>query len=1073
MTSMGASSDAVNGKRPGDEGGTETDVESGAPRQRATKRTPGDTAAAADALPLRSRDRYERLGEHARGGLGTITRARDLELGRSLAIKEMQEPAPGAVDRFVREARITMRLEHPSIVPVHDAGRWDSGEPFYAMKLVAGRTLKEVVQERPTLGERMALLPNLIAVADAIAYAHQQRIVHRDLKASNVLVGAFGETIVIDWGLAKDLSIPDDPAASSASPYRNRTDATEMGTVVGTPSFMPPEQARGEEVDERADVYALGALLYFVLSGRAPHEGTSSAEVLARVKTESPEPISQRVPGVPADLASIVNRAMARDKEARYPSAQQLADDLKRYQAGQAVGAHRYSITELTARWARRHRTTAAATALFLMLSAIGLLAFGVRESRLRHVAEVERNRADQKTLALLEQQGRAELRSGRPFRAAVFLSDALLKNPASVTLRSLLTQAVRPMARMQRELRGHTDNVPYVAYSADGSRIVTASTDKTVRIWSADTGALLHVLQHDDGLDVAEFSPDGKLVVAGCLDGTVRIWDAATGALVRTIQDDGGYRVAFTPDGTRVVVGSQRGQLRVHDAVSGEVVFTAKPHTDRIHQIAFSPDGRTMVLASWDKSVSLWNVADFKLLRTLPDHEKEVSSVAFSHDGARLLTAESDVYIHVRDAATGARLYDIRMPEGARWPTVAFSEDERAVYATAHDGVLRTWSAASGTLLATVDTQAMGKLMHGALRPGGRELVTSGAAGSVAVWTVGGGEDALGYRILEWPSGHDEEAVYPAVYTPDGRRMFASGSSGKIAAWDASSGKLLLSFDAGQDGFSLAPNRDGSRLAVGGTTRGAALWDLSSAPSSLTELRGPTKLVDNLAFNADGTLLATASYDGSVRLYDAQTGEGRGAWPVGGGDRLTAVAFDPKGGELAVTTGLGKLLFVDRGSGKIRRTVQAHKTWIQDVEYSRDGARVLTSGRQDHTAHVWNVETGALELTLAGHVDNIMQGSFSPDGRFIATAALDHVANVWDARTGELLRSIPGGDYSATFSPRGDELLTTGYLGHAVVWDLTLDTRSADELSDFVQHRSPWTLVDGRLELRREAETP
>jgi WD40 repeat protein len=1053
---MGDRPAPADGQTPANDG-TETDLESGT-----TAGTRG-RAGLADTLPLRSRDRYERLGEHARGGIGKITRARDRELGRALAIKEIQSPAGGAVERFVREARITMRLEHPSIVPVHDAGRWESGEPFYAMKLVAGRTLKEVVQESPTLAERMTLLPNIIAVADAIAYAHEQRVIHRDLKASNVLVGAFGETIVIDWGLAKDLSLADDPFDQEASPYRRAGDATEIGAVVGTPSFMPPEQARGEEVDERADIYGLGALLYFTLSGKAPHDGANSAEVLARVREQAPVPLAELAPTTPSDLVAIVERAMARDRDARYPSANQLAEDLKRFQAGQMVAAHRYSLTERAARWVRRHKAIATMTLLFAALAAVSLVAFGVRESRLRHVAEAERDRADQKTLALLEQQGRAELEAGHPFRAAVFLSDAFKRAPSSTTLRSLLTQAVRPMARFERQLQGHDRDVPFVAYSPDGARIATASTDKTVRIWSADTAEQLHVLQHPDAVDAADFSPDGKLVVSGALDNQLRIWDAETGAMLRSFKDDA-YRVAFTPDGSKVVAGSQLGDFRVRDAQTGEILFSSKLHTDRIQQFAFSPDGRTMAVADWDRTVSIWDLSNYTLLRTIKDHEKEVGSVAFSHDGRRLLTAESDVYLHVRDAATGARLYSIRMPEGARWPVAWFSPDDRVIYTSSHDGIVRSWHATTGTLLAAVDAQPTGKLMHSALRPGGRELVTSGAGGSVFVWAMA---DAPGYRILPWPTGR-AEMVYPSVYTPDGTRIVAGGTAGTVGMYDAASGDLLSSFQVPGEAFSLAPNRDGSRLVVSGTLKPCfppGLWDTASG-KRLTDIAGHTAKVYNVASSPDGTTVATSSYDGSVRLFDAQTGEARGAFTLGK-ERIPAVAFDPRGGELAAVNENGKLVFFDRVSGKVRRTIDAHKTWIQDVEYSRDGARLLTVGRQDHIAHIWNVATGELELTLTGRKDNLLQGSFSPDGRFVAAAGVDHVATIWDAHSGELLRTIPGADFSAAFSPNGTELLTTGYDGYVVVWDVTLDERSPEQLADFVKQRSPWELVKGRLQLR------
>jgi WD40 repeat protein len=1050
------------GPDPAD-GATETDLESGVPVR------PRPQAPSVDALPLRSRDRYERLGEHARGGLGRITRARDRELGRALAIKEMHAPEGEAVERFVREARVTMRLEHPSIVPVHDAGRWESGEPFYAMKLVAGRTLKEVVQEKSTLAERMTLLPNVIAVADAMAYAHEQGVIHRDLKASNVLVGAFGETIVIDWGLAKDLSLGEEAAGPEPSPYRRPADATEIGAVVGTPAFMPPEQARGEPVDERADVYALGALLYFTLSGKTPHDGASSAEVLARVREAQPVPLASLAPGVPSDLVAIVERAMARDREGRYRNAKQLAEDLKRFQAGQMVAAHRYSVTERAARWIRRHRAIAGLTAAFVAVAAAGLVAFGVRESRLRHLAETERDRADHTTLALLEQQGRAELESGHPFRAAVFLSDAFERDPSSTTLRSLLTQAVRPMEKLERHLRGHTRDVPFVAYSPDGSRIATSSTDGTVRIWDADSGALLHALAHPDGIDAADFSPDGRRLASGALDDAVRVWDVETGALLRTFQDRA-YRLAFTPDGAAIVTASQLGDLHVRDARTGAEILSAKPHTDRIQQIAFSPDGKTMALASWDRSVSFWSVPDFKLLRAVKDHEREVGSVAYSHDGRLVVTAESDVYVHVRDAATGARLHTIRMPEGARWPVASFSPDDRLIYTSSHEGIVRVWHATSGELLASIDAQPTGKLMHSALRPGGRDLVTSGSGGDVSVWAIGG---SPGYRVLAWPTGR-AEMVYPSLYTPDGKRILAGGTNGTVAMWDAASGEPLASFQVPGEAFSLAPNRDGSRVVVSGTLDPCfppGLWDTATG-RRLADVVGHAKKVYNVASSRDGTTVATSSYDGSVRLFDAQTAEPRGAFPLGN-ERLPAVAFAPDGKELAAVTENGRLLLLDRGSGRVRRSIDAHKTWIQDVEYSPDGKRILTVGRQDHTARIWNVATGALELTLGGRKDNLLEGSFSPDGRFVAAAGVDHVATIWDARTGEVLRTLPGADFSAAFSPNGAELLTTGYDGYVVVWDVTLDERSPAALSDFVRERSPWQLVDGRLELRPEQAEP
>jgi tetratricopeptide (TPR) repeat protein len=334
--------------------------------------------------------------EIARGGMGRIRRARDRRLRRDVAVKEILVKTGEAARRFEREARITARLQHPSIVNIHEAGVWPSGEPFYAMKLVTGRPLDEVIADAKTFEQRLALVPNVLAVADAMAYAHGERVIHRDLKPKNVLVGAFGETVVIDWGLAKDLadagSEPDGGGTLGSADHAK----TAFGAVMGTPAYMPPEQASGQPVDERADVYAIGVLLDHVLSGKPPFTGTSSDEILEAVKRGSPTPLSDRQPGVPPDLLAIVERAMQRLPSRRYPTARELAEDLRRFQTGQLVGTHRYSPGELFRRWVRRHRAavTVAGVALVVM---IALGAFAVRRIvQARHDAEDERALAEE-----------------------------------------------------------------------------------------------------------------------------------------------------------------------------------------------------------------------------------------------------------------------------------------------------------------------------------------------------------------------------------------------------------------------------------------------------------------------------------------------------------------------------------------------------------------------------------------------------------------------------------------------------------------------------------------------------
>ncbi|HTJ42118.1 MAG TPA: serine/threonine protein kinase [Kofleriaceae bacterium] len=312
-------------------------------------------------LPEVSPKRYQIDGEIGRGGLGRVLRAHDVFLDRAVAVKELHEADDLSRRRFVREALITARLQHPSIVPVYEAGRWPDRAPFYAMKLVAGRPLAELIADAKTLDARLALLPNVLDVADAIAYAHGERIIHRDLKPHNVLVGAHGETIVIDWGLAKDLAV-DDRDALDAGPYRDAAgDQTMAGALLGTPAYMAPEQASGGDCDERADVYALGAMLYHVITGAGPHGGETLDVVIARIVAGDIVPLRRREPNVRGELAAIVAKAMARDRADRYPTARELADDLRRFATDQLVGAHRYTIAQRVRRWLRRHRALVAA----------------------------------------------------------------------------------------------------------------------------------------------------------------------------------------------------------------------------------------------------------------------------------------------------------------------------------------------------------------------------------------------------------------------------------------------------------------------------------------------------------------------------------------------------------------------------------------------------------------------------------------------------------------------------------------------------------------------------------------
>jgi serine/threonine protein kinase/Flp pilus assembly protein TadD len=373
---------------------------------------PGDPAEAPSGkTPDTSRcGRYNLKRFHARGGMGEIWLAEDPEIGRSVALKRMLEKRSTHQRRFLVEAQITGQLEHPGIVPVHELGVNEEGQPFYVMKFVRGRTLQHVIKEHHAAKaqtadrqvEHLRLLQIFLSLCQTVAYAHSRGVLHRDLKPENVMLGPFGETLLLDWGIAKvmgqsaaaaeALAAPaGDPGSSSVQlPDPTNTSGTQMGAIMGSPSYMSPELASGmnHEVDERSDVYLLGGTLFEILTGRLPREGTTAYDIIRKAQREPPPPPRKFNPEVSKPLNSICVKAMAQRKEDRYQSALALADDVQRYVAGEPVTAYQESFLERASRWAKRHRKAILRTTGAVLL--LGLLVFGivqVREAEQRRIA--------------------------------------------------------------------------------------------------------------------------------------------------------------------------------------------------------------------------------------------------------------------------------------------------------------------------------------------------------------------------------------------------------------------------------------------------------------------------------------------------------------------------------------------------------------------------------------------------------------------------------------------------------------------------------------------------------------
>jgi serine/threonine protein kinase/WD40 repeat protein len=710
------------------------------------------TVADLPSLPRVDDSTYAIGEEIASGGMGKVLSARDRRLRRDVVIKVMKRDA-GIIDpRFEREALITARLQHPSIVRVYDAGVLADGRAFYTMERVRGRSLEAVIAECKTLAERMALLPHAIAVCDAIAYAHSEKVVHRDLKPSNVLIGPFGETVVIDWGLAKEVRDGADAASSSrARPRRPHTplpidraaDAglTQAGAVLGTPSYMAPEQARGEPSDERTDIYALGALLYAMFTGTPPHRGKTTTEMLAQVAAGEHVPIVEREPGLPRELAELVEFAMAYDPKDRIASAKELAEELRRFAAGKLLTSRQYSLAELVRRWLWRHRVTVGVSvAAVALLAGVAVYAF-VSVMRARDTAERQREQAER---AKLEAQNAVHERNQASDRDKLDMAKQLLASDPSMAaawLGTLSDEALDwPLAHeiavkaahagLAFELRGHREDVELVAVSPDGTHVATGSDDATARWWNLADHTFVELRGHTGPVEAFAMSPDGNYLATAGTDHDVWLWELGSGMGRRLAGHGDTVRgVAFSPDGTKLASTSQDGTLYVwnvtgatgrqlvhHDHGLRPVIWydantlivggfdgaigrfdvttgrgaMKRAHASALRCFALSPDKNYLLVGDEDGLVTLWT-ADGARLRTLARHTDVTRKVLFTPDGKAAVSAGGDSRVLVHPIPDGAAISLEGNAAGVK--DVAISRDGRHVASAGIDGVVRVWS--------------------------------------------------------------------------------------------------------------------------------------------------------------------------------------------------------------------------------------------------------------------------------------------------------------------------------------------------------------------------------------------
>jgi len=992
-----------------DPSATETDPEHAG---RTVPRPPRDAAVA---LPALDPDAYEVLGEIARGGMGRILRARDRRLDRLVAIKQLLTPGSRLAALFEREVRITARLQHPSIVSVYEAGVLPGGELVYAMKLVPGRALKDVLREPRSVAERLALLPMVSAVADALAYAHQQRVIHRDLKPGNVLVGEFGEVVVIDWGLAEEIAETEERAGARAR------EADEPWGVMGTPAYMAPEAARGERLDERADVYAIGAILREALTGEPPYRGDDGAALLAAVRAGPPEPLERVAPGVPADLAAIVDKAMARDLGARYPTARELADELRRFQTGQLVSAHAYSLGERAWRWLRRNRAPVAVAAGAGAL-VVALVGFGFA----RIVRE--RDRADASADQLRIRNARLEL-DRDPRAALVTLADLPQRSSQWGAARVLAADArARGVAerlaagdvaaiaigRAGPRAIGREGAVVAVAASADGDVVATLEPGGAVRVRSAD-GAGPRVLLAAGpraGVRLA-VSPDGTAVAAAGRDFGMRAWTVDDG--VERVRDDaaraidvlavgaGARRVAFA--GGAIIDLRQPGVQRSIDA--GAEVRALVLRDD---ELAFATDRGDVRIEPLDAGARPEGVR----LDGAP------SAIAVSPDGGAFAAAvERDVIVWTGDGRRRRRL------SGLRAPIAALAIDDRASTIVAIDphGAWVWRDLGDGERLGRDAVAGVDVAVAAGT------IATIDADGGVVVW------DLAGHRSRAL--GAHASAGRAIAIAPDGARVATVGDDRTVRLWsaDGRDARVLGSHRAAALAVAFAP--DGATIATGGVDRVVRLWDVAGGGRPLGEHAGP---VVDLAFTDDGKRLISIADEPAAIVWDLT-----GTTPprrLVHGDAVTALAISRDGARVVTGTRAGEVVAWSLATGTAR-TIARHGGPVRAIAIAPDG-RHVGSASDDGDALITDLD-GA-RVVLSGHADFVRRIVFADDGATAITAGDDGTVRIWDVASGEG-RALRAGGWVAdvALADGGARVLATGSDGGLWSWrdDLPRDRRA------------------------------